>query len=54
MKETLVQVQRTVMRDGKSQVEHYWVKPDQVKAGDLVIVPPTTDYHINKLDYNKE
>lgn len=54
MKEALVQVQRMVVRNGKPIVACYWVRPDQVKEGDIVLTPPTTDYHINQIDYDEE
>ena len=54
MKETLVKVQRTTMKNGKPITQHFWVKPDHVKKGDHIVTPPTTDYHINQLDYEDE
>ena len=37
LKLILVQVQRTVSRQGKTFLQNFWVKPSQVKSTDRVI-----------------
>ena len=51
MKEALVKVKRIEVQHGKPTINFYWVKPNEVKKTDEVVVSATTEYHINKLNY---